>query len=415
MVIPSSWLNEKYLKDILKSNEEFGVSNGELSIQSYVTGPGVERGRNFASNITKVEIDYNVDGLKDSLKISLMIKVPLTNDNLDTLAQNELDMYNEVIPLMCELANLTVTPKRYKSSIPEYLVLEDLNAAGYTMCDSIKKLDYKHVKAALIAVAKFQAASITVKHNSPRLIEQNGAETVYTHDPQYAEIFKPQILMRLYGVAKVLQTINGCEKFGDILLDTGEEFWDLIVEVFKPTNKLNVLNHGDFWTNNILFKYDSSGCISDVKLVDYQLRRFGSPAIDLLYLFWTSADDGARMRMFELLEMYRHTLNGCLAETGCPERLGRLELKEHVSKCSPIILLLCLYLPLIFPDPEDPFDVSKIETLGENSLSSFDFDTNPLLIPFKAQYYRQALPEICKELETLKIFQVLMKNKKKES
>lgn len=37
----------------------------------------------------------------------------------------------------------------------------------------------------------------------------------------------------------------------------GEKIYELGIEVTKPRDDdFNVINHGDFWVNNMLFKYD---------------------------------------------------------------------------------------------------------------------------------------------------------------
>uniref|UniRef100_A0A1B6MP87 CHK kinase-like domain-containing protein n=1 Tax=Graphocephala atropunctata TaxID=36148 RepID=A0A1B6MP87_9HEMI len=413
MAVQSPWLDKQFYVDILQADEEARGGHSSVSVLSCRVQPTVDSSCHYMSTIERVKVEYCVNNSKDSNTRSFLIKTPLRNKviNENVLIENELLMYNEIIPKIYEIAQLEVAPKRYPCPMSEVLVMEDLKEAGYLMCDSIKRLDYKHAKAVLVTLAKFHAASVAIKRDYPEAIERNGVETVYTHEPKYAERFKPRILMRLYGLAKVLQSIHGCEKFGDILIGAEEAFWDLIAEMFKPNSKLNVLNHGDFWTNNMLFKYDSNGFINDVKLIDYQMRRYCSPAVDLLYLFFTSADDGVRLRMYELLEMYRHTLNSSLAELGCPQRLTRNDLKEDVSKCSPLILLICLHLPVIYPDPDNNFDVSQVEA-SEQSMTSLDFNVNPILLPFKNKYFRSALPEMCRELETMKIFKILMRNKK---
>lgn len=59
----------------------------------------------------------------------------------------------------------------------------------------------------------------------------------------------------------------------------------------KPTG-LNVLNLGNVWTSNILFK--RSETVVHVRFVDYQMTRYASPALDLLHFIWTSADEDVR-------------------------------------------------------------------------------------------------------------------------
>jgi len=50
----------------------------------------------------------------------------------------------------------------------------------------------------------------------------------------------------------------------------------------------NVLNHGDFWSNNMMFSHDSFGNIKDIYMVDFQIPKYGSVAQDLYYFLMTS-------------------------------------------------------------------------------------------------------------------------------
>ena len=52
--------------------------------------------------------------------------------------------------------------------------------------------------------------------------------------------------------------------------------------------------HGDFWSNNIMFKYDKDGNVNGTVLVDFQLILYGNPLYDVLYLLYISADSQFR-------------------------------------------------------------------------------------------------------------------------
>merc|ERR1719245_2945522 len=68
--------------------------------------------------------------------------------------------------------------------------------------------------------------------------------------------------------------------------------------------------HGDFWSNNIMFKYDKDGNVNGTVLVDFQLINYGHPAYDILYLLYISADSQFRAdHMEECLQKYWDTLN----------------------------------------------------------------------------------------------------------
>ncbi|KAJ9590258.1 hypothetical protein L9F63_016621 [Diploptera punctata] len=79
----------------------------------------------------------------------------------------------------------------------------------------------------------------------------------------------------------------------------------------------NVLNHGDLWLNNVMFKYnEDTQEVQDVRLVDYQLSYYSSPVIDLLYLLISSASPDVLENLDVLLTEYYITLCGTLSKLG---------------------------------------------------------------------------------------------------
>jgi len=73
--------------------------------------------------------------------------------------------------------------------------------------------------------------------------------------------------------------------------------------------EVKVLNHGDLWVNNMLFKYDGAQRPQDLILIDFQLSVWGSPGIDLNYFFYTSLTlEVLRHRRTQLLRTYHARL-----------------------------------------------------------------------------------------------------------
>lgn len=64
-----------------------------------------------------------------------------------------------------------------------------------------------------------------------------------------------------------------------------------MIETTRSTYK--VLNHGDFWVNNYLFKYNEGKPV-DVIFVDLQMCYFSSPGIDVNYFLNTSPQNEVR-------------------------------------------------------------------------------------------------------------------------
>jgi aminoglycoside phosphotransferase (APT) family kinase protein len=64
----------------------------------------------------------------------------------------------------------------------------------------------------------------------------------------------------------------------------------------RDDKAFNVLNHGDAWKKNMLFRYSNTGQPESAIFVDYQLSHFTSPAVELRYFIYTSSRDDIRMR-----------------------------------------------------------------------------------------------------------------------
>ncbi|XP_046686560.1 uncharacterized protein LOC124372229, partial [Homalodisca vitripennis] len=92
-----------------------------------------------------------------------------------------------------------------------------------------------------------------------------------------------------------------------------------------------------------------------VKLVDFQYPRYSSPAVDLIYFIWTSADEGVReTKQEELLDIYLQTLNSTLEELGCQERLTAEELRQDLRALADwVLVLICQLLPTVLCEPKD--------------------------------------------------------------
>lgn len=75
----------------------------------------------------------------------------------------------------------------------------------------------------------------------------------------------------------------------------------------------NVLNHGDIWSNNIMFNYNDDEAIENTYFVDYQLCKYGTPSYDLYLLILSSAKLDIKVNQFvEFLRFYQLHLQQCL-------------------------------------------------------------------------------------------------------
>lgn len=89
--------------------------------------------------------------------------------------------------------------------------------------------------------------------------------------------------------------------------------WDLskfaegLNDFYEPMpSGFQVLNHGDPWLNNLMFKHDEANNPIDVLMVDFQLSCWASPIGELLYFLLTSVADDVKVSQFDDFVAFYH-------------------------------------------------------------------------------------------------------------
>lgn len=99
-----------------------------------------------------------------------------------------------------------------------------------------------------------------------------------------------------------IRSYGDCDKYADKIasweMSKLMTCWISIAEPMK--NGLQVLAHGDFWLNNMMFREDQ-----DVLFLDFQGCCWGSPALDLQYFMASSVHNDIKIDRFdELMKFY---------------------------------------------------------------------------------------------------------------
>ncbi|XP_055856526.1 uncharacterized protein LOC129919607 isoform X2 [Episyrphus balteatus] len=305
-----NWLEEKLFANIVKNDY------GEASkITNFTVTPATKPGENSSSVMFRVTIDVDLmDGCTKT--ISFILKTNHNDDSMLSLLENlmlfpkEQEMYGSIIPKFESLFEeagkcVSFAPRSYKFSQNlslEYVLLEDISRKNFRTANRLVGLDMTHMKHALTKLAEFHAVSAC-------LHERNGS---------YGEQFMYSIFTEKYR--SILTTLNSsamflnhlkkwknCSQYAEMLADSDNCLVDRIIQAakFNPS-EFNVLNHGDFWSNNIMFQYDAFGKIKETCFIDFQLCKYGSPAYDLYYLILTSAQMNIKLSQFDYMIKYYH-------------------------------------------------------------------------------------------------------------
>lgn len=86
-----------------------------------------------------------------------------------------------------------------------------------------------------------------------------------------------------------------------------------------------VMNHGDIWSNNMMFKSDEENNPLDVKMIDFQVPFWASPAVDVLYFLVSSVADDIKVDHFDdFVEFYHDQLTSALKQLKFEEYIPTL-------------------------------------------------------------------------------------------
>ncbi|XP_046750304.1 uncharacterized protein LOC124413628 [Diprion similis] len=150
-------------------------------------------------------------------------------------------------------------------------------------------------------------------------------------------------------------------KLSDVLFEKGDG-----ATAYREDD-FNVLNHGDAWINNMMFRYDEDHNPIDHMFVDFQFCHWGSPAEDILYFIGTSLADDVRIQHRDLLlRNYQASLTSTMAELKCKtEELSFDKLQQTLKErafCEAIAAMTVLVAALL--GKEDKMKLDEILRSG---------------------------------------------------
>ncbi|KAH8295108.1 hypothetical protein KR018_007273 [Drosophila ironensis] len=295
-----AWLTSEYLEKALRRH----YNDSQLKVVSVQRKPALTKGENYGAVLTRINLVYTL-GTGSEIEDHLIAKTALEDEDADTrerkapydIYNRELDIYEQVLPKLQKLAGEQIVPKVVHTDRQRgALILEDLTHRGYVMAPRLQRLDESHVRLVLKKLAKMQAASAVMEKDC-----RDNGWTLSHYDRgffnRYTESFSAYFLGCLRSCAGYLKTEKGFEEQAKLLEALVPHYMKLGLRCFQPEDDhINVLTHGDVWTNNMMFKYKAGSPI-DVLLVDFQYAFWGSPTLDIHHLVNTSATELVRREL----------------------------------------------------------------------------------------------------------------------
>lgn len=184
----------------------------------------------------------------------------------------------------------------------ESLVLEDLCVDDFVMVDVRNDdLTADHVNLVMRALGKYHAISFALKDQQPDQFRQLAGSLdelfIRANDENMAKVmtmFSKQVL----AVADSLDD----KRIGDKVKAAYDgNYIQLMADMVDGTKAepYTIICHGDCWNNNTMFQLDEAGKPVALRLLDFQISRYASPALDILYYIFCCTQKQLRDRHYD--------------------------------------------------------------------------------------------------------------------
>lgn len=344
------WLCEKSLQKVIESK-----LNRNCQVLSVNRSKGSTAGDHYLSEIVRLEVKIVEKGKNKSISLIVKDTSGGWSDLVEEVnaAKKEIEVYSELIPFANRVLPEPVAADKYYVSPTGCLLLEDLSFLGYKLADRRKQLDYDHSKVALRSLAQFHAASVKLLEISPHSLQAAVQETTFSDETNTisCNLFHHVVETSI----KALANHKEGRQYAESLNLFKNTFWNEVKEIISGECDLKVLNHGDYWVTNTMFKYEGEKAIH-CRLVDFQMTRYCTPCYDIHLFISTSVQSDVRdNHIDELLEEYLFTLNTTLKNIGSNRYWSTIKFKKAMEDTKAIGILFGLYLtPVVLLDPKEP-------------------------------------------------------------
>ncbi|XP_054081386.1 uncharacterized protein LOC105208420 isoform X2 [Zeugodacus cucurbitae] len=313
------WLTKDYLEHCLREH----YKDEKLKILRWDVRPALGKGENYGGVLTRILAEYQTY-LGTIVPGHYVVKTSFETDEFSRklmepydIFNREMSIYQNVLPrLNALLRGIGDQEKIFADTIAvdrerSALIFEDLNVREFVMPNRLVGLNMTLAKIVLRKIAKMHASSAVLNEREGGCLETFDRGFFNRHTDNYMPGFEGLLTACSRRVAQW----EGYQYYANKLMTLKSKYAELGKQVFDPIpSHVNVLTHGDLWTNNVMVKYDkTTGEPLDVTIIDFQYAAWGSPALDLYYFLNTSLEEDIHLnRQDELIHCYYETFSDTL-------------------------------------------------------------------------------------------------------
>lgn len=272
---PPSWLSKSFFSRALRSYER----DQTIEVQSLdITAPDETKSR----ELFKVDVIYSSMKYRYNNKnIKLIVKTYPSNARKENLEdsvkksqcfKNEIQMYTKILPKMesildesegaTEISKIQLAPSLVYQSLHSepwpVIVLEDVSLDGFKRFDHSGIANLNVLTVIVKKLGKFHAASMCLQEKGEKLDKFDKHDGLAINKDKIEEM-----MFKSYQLLNV-ELPDSDPILSQKLKEKHEENFLKIKSFLLSEPKFKVLCHGDFSSNNILFRND---CLSDDDLL----------------------------------------------------------------------------------------------------------------------------------------------------
>ncbi|KAG5676170.1 hypothetical protein PVAND_006019 [Polypedilum vanderplanki] len=341
----------------------------------------VDHGSSIGDGFIGIILKVTIQEHDSDHKLIVLAKIPPPNkarrEAMGSMKffEREIFIYNVMLPEFVEFQKEKKIPesmgffnfpKVYFAEINEELdesiiIMEDLRQKDYKMWSKFDPVNYEHTKHIMTALGRLHALSFAMKAKKPELFEKYKKINDYFLDSFQDNNFKTFLEQSVVTASNSLDIAD--EKKKAKVLKLNENLFELLATCLdkETTEPFAVMNHGDCWVNNFLFHYTKRGVPDKIVLIDWQISRYCSPVIDLIYFFFICTDQQLRLKHFdEFLRIYHHSLKELLDHLGgdTMTQFPFTALLRHLKRFAKFgVVMAAMAVPMLQTKKEDIIDM----------------------------------------------------------
>lgn len=150
--------------------------------------------------------------------------------------------------------------------------------------------------------------------------------------------------------------------------------------------KLTVFGHGDCWTPNFLTRYDDDGKAEAIKIIDFQLARVASVAVDISFFLYSCTSQALREKHYDtILKAYHESATSIINDLGADAEkvMSWQDLQDELKQFARFgcgMGIESLPMSLIEDD-----EVADLDEIKENAVLTDVWNIKPFEEPAKRQ------------------------------